>query len=102
MPPIRTDFMLLQSTRHWRELGPEDQRAALDAALALVWNGHPGVRMTHYAVAWPGERCTDLVAWEVEDEAEYQGAVAALRRDPFLGAPLFEVVEVIAALADNA
>jgi hypothetical protein len=96
--PFSTFFMLLQATRHWRELSPDDQRAAFDDALDHVFNRYPGLRMSHFAVS-AGTRCSHLVVWEADDPAQFQEAIASLGDQPFFGAPLFETVEVIAASA---
>jgi hypothetical protein len=96
--PSSTHFMLLQATRHWRELDAADQRAAFDDALDHVFNLYPELRMSHFAVA-AGARCTHLVVWEAGDPKQLQDALASLGQQAFFGAPLFEVVESIAARA---
>ena len=99
MTATSTYFMLLQATRHWRELPPADQREVFDDVLAMVFNRFPDLRMSHYAVGGPCGRGTDLLIWEAGEPAQYEEALAALRGEAFFGAPLFEIVEVLPAVA---
>jgi hypothetical protein len=99
MTQLSTFFMMLQATRHWHELAPPAQREVFDDLLNHIFNRYPDLRMSHYAVTPVGARCSDLVVWEADDVAQYHEAVDALRRQAFFGAPLFEIVEVIAGVA---
>ena len=101
MTQPRTFFMLLAATRHWRELGPAERRAVFDETLAIVFNGFPDLRMSHYAAGAFDTRCSDVIVWETSDVAQYHAAIALLRREALFGAPLFEVVEVIAGVEDD-
>ena len=96
-----TFFMLLSATRHWHELDEATQREAFDDALAMVFNGYPELRMSHYAAGAFAGRCSDVIVWEARDIAQYHAAIDELRTLPFFGAPLFEIVEVIAGVADD-
>ena len=96
-----TLFMLLAATRHWRELDAAAQREVFDDALALVFDGYPDLPMSHYAAGAPGARCSDVIVWEARDVAQYHEAIDALHARPFFGALLFEVVELIAGVADD-
>ena len=96
-----TFFMLLSATPHWHELDEAAQREVFDDALALVFNGYPDVRMSHYAAGAVAGRCSDVIVWEARDIAQYQAAIDELRARPFFGAPLFEIVEVIAGVGDD-
>ncbi|MEP7100955.1 MAG: darcynin family protein [Burkholderiales bacterium] len=97
----RTFFMLLAATRHWRELGPAERREVFDATLAIVFDGFPDLRMSHYAAGEFDARCSDVIVWQAGDVAQYHAAIALLRREAFFGAPLFEIVEVIAGVEDD-
>jgi hypothetical protein len=97
----RTFFMLLAATRHWRELDPAARREAFDEALTIVFNGFPDLRMSHYAAGAFDARCSDVIVWETGDAAQYHAAIALLRQRAFFGAPLFEIVEVIAGMEDD-
>ena len=99
--PPRTFFMLLAATRHWRELDPAGRREVFDQTLAIVFNGFPDLRMSHYAAGAFDARCSDVIVWEAGEVAQYQAAIALLRRHAFFGAPLFEIVDVIAGVADD-
>ena len=101
MTSSRTFFMLLAATRHWRELDPAERRAVFDATLATVFNGFPDLRMSHYAAGAFDSRCSDVIVWEARDVSQYHEAIALLRRQAFFGAPLFEVVDVIAGIEDD-
>jgi hypothetical protein len=96
-----TFFMLLSATRHWHELDEIAQRDVFDDALAMVFNGYPELRMSHYAAGAFAGRCSDVIVWEARDGTQYHAAVDELRSRPFFGAPLFEIVEVIAGVADD-
>jgi hypothetical protein len=96
-----TFFMLLKATRHWHELGACGQQAELDDARLAVFNGYPDLRMTRYAAGAFHGRCTDVIVWETPDAAQYHDAVESLRQRPFFGAPLFEIVDVVAAVEDD-
>ncbi len=93
-----TFFMLLKATNHWRVLGVEERRQAFEQALDTVFNGYPELRMTHYATSAFQGRCTDVIVWEATDVSQYDNAVGALGEQPFFGAPLFEIVEVVAGM----
>jgi hypothetical protein len=97
----RTFFMLLASTTRWRALDAGARREVFDAALSLVFNGYPDVRMTHYATGASRSHCTDMILWETTDVAQYEEAIEALAATPLFGAPLFEIVDVIAGVADD-
>ncbi len=101
MTQPRTFFMLLAATRHWRELDPAARREVFDATLAIVFNGFPALRMSHYAAGAFDTRCSDVIVWQAGDVAQYHEAIALLRREAFFGAPLFEIVEVIAGVEDD-
>lgn len=94
-------FMLLAATHRWRELDAAARHAVFDDLLVQVFNGYPDLRIDRYA-AIDGARCSHLIVWKAGDPAQYHDAVAALQCEPFFGAPLFEVVEVIAGVADDA
>lgn len=96
-----TFFMLLASTARWRALDAAARREVFDEALALVFNGYPDLRMTHYATNASRSCCSDMIVWETTDAAQYDEAVKALAATPLFGAPLFEIVDVIAGLADD-
>ena len=95
-------FMLLKATSHWHALGRDAQRDVFDQLLAMVFNGYPDLRMSHYAAGAFHGRCTDVIVWQAGDAAEYHAAIAALRDQPFFGAPLFEIVDVIAGVEEPA
>jgi len=101
MTQSRTFFMLLAATRHWRELGPAARREVFDETLEIVFNGFPALRMSHYAAGAFDARCSDVIVWEAGDVAQYHEAIALLRREALFGAPLFEIVEVIAGVEDD-
>jgi hypothetical protein len=101
MTQPRTFFMLLAATRHWRELDPAARREVFDETLALVFNGFPDLRMSHYAAGTFDARCSDVIVWETGDVAQYHAAIALLHRHAWFGAPLFEIVGVIAGVADD-
>jgi hypothetical protein len=90
--------MLLKATAHWRDLGVEERRKVFEQALDTVFNGYPDLRMTHYASGAFQGRCTDVVVWETTDVSQYDSAVAALGGQPFFGAPMFEIVDVVAGM----
>ena len=100
----RSFFMLLKATARWHALDADAQRAAFDLALATVFNGYPGLRMSRFKAGAFHGRCSDLIVWALDDGADlwqYEAAVEALHAQPFLGAPLFEVVDVIAGVEDD-
>lgn len=97
-----TFFMLLAATRRWHELDDIARREVFDETLDMIFNGYPELRMSHYEIGVPGARCSDVIVWEAREPAQYHAAIEALRELPFFGAPLFEVVEVIAGVADDA
>ena len=101
MTPSRTFVMLLAATRHWRELDPAARREVFDDTLALVFNGFPDLRMSRYAAGAFDSRCSDVIVWEAGDVAQYHAAIALLQRQAFFGAPLFEIVDVIAGVEDD-
>jgi Darcynin, domain of unknown function len=90
-----TYFMLLQASAHWRALDRDAQRSVFDRALERVFNGYPELRMSHYASGAFHGRCSHVIVWEAGDVAQYHAAVEALHAEPFFGAPLFEIVDVI-------
>lgn len=96
-----TFFMLLAATRRWRELDAAARREVFDETLGLVFNGYPDLSMSHYETGAHNGRCSDVIVWEARDPAQYHAAIEALRELPFFGAPLFEIVEVIAGVADD-
>jgi Darcynin, domain of unknown function len=57
--------------------------------------------MSHYAAGAFDARCSDVIVWEAGDVAQYHEAIALLRREALFGAPLFEIVEVIAGVEDD-
>jgi hypothetical protein len=97
----RTFFMLLASTARWRALDAAARREVFDEALVLVFNGYPELRMTHYATGASRSCCSDMIVWETTDVAQYEEAVEALAATPLFGAPLFEIVDVIAGAEDD-
>jgi hypothetical protein len=96
-----TLFMLLNSTSRWRALDEAERREVFDAALNLVFNGYPELRMTHYATGTSRTCCTDMIVWETTDTAQYEEAIQALASTPLFGGRLFEVVDVIAGVNDD-
>jgi hypothetical protein len=90
--------MLLKATAHWRELGVEERRKAFEQTLDTVFNGYPDLRMTHYATGAFQGQCTDVIVWETTDVSQYDNAIGALGEQPFFGAPLFEIVDVVAGM----
>ncbi len=100
----RTFFMLLKATTNWRVLDHDAQRGVFDAALMTVFNGFPDLRMRWFDAGAFHGRCTQVAVWELAhgaDEWQYEAAVEALYAQPFFGAPLFEVVDVIAGTEDG-
>ena len=93
-----TFFMLLKATPHWRDLGVEERRKVFEQALDTVFNGYPDLRMTHYATGAFQGRCTDVIVWETTDVSQYDNAIGALGEQPFFGAPMFEIVDVVAGM----
>jgi hypothetical protein len=100
----RTFFMLLKATAHWRALDADAQRGAFDDALMIVFNRYPELRMSRFnADAFHG-RCSHVIVWEASTDADvwqYVAAVEALHARPFFATPLFEIVDVIAAVEDD-
>jgi len=96
-----TFFMLLQSTSRWRVLDAAERREVFDAALALVFNGYPELRMTHYVTGASRAGCSDMIVWETTDIAQYEEAIEALASTALFGARLFEIVDVIAGIDDD-
>jgi hypothetical protein len=90
-----TVFMLLKATAHWHALEPPAREAALDDALARVFNGFPGVRFRFWETAAFSTRCAAVMLWEAESLKDYQAAVQSLAGCDFFGRPLFEPLEVI-------
>jgi hypothetical protein len=90
-----TVFMLLKATAHWLALEAEEREAALDEALARVFNGFPGVSFRFYETAAFSSRCSAVMLWEAEALKDYQEAVQSLGRCALFGRPLFEPLEVI-------
>ena len=100
----RTFFMLLKATTNWRVLDHDAQRDVFDAALMTVFNGFPDLRMRWFDAGAFHGRCSQVVVWELAhgaDEWQYEAAVEALYAQPFFGAPLFEIVDVIAGVEDD-
>jgi hypothetical protein len=96
--------MLLKATSHWRALDRDAQGEVFDAALVTVFNGHPELRMSRFNVGAFHGRCTHLIVWELAAGADiwqYEAAVEALHAQAFFGAPLFEIIEVIAGVEDD-
>jgi hypothetical protein len=96
-----TLFMLLNSTSRWRALDEGERREVFDAALSLVFNGYPDLRMTHYATDASRTCCSDMIVWETTDISQYEEAVEALGSTPLFGGRLFEIVDVIAGVDDD-
>jgi Darcynin, domain of unknown function len=96
-----TFFMLLKSSPRWRELSHQSQRAVFDDVLTLVFNGYPDLRMSHYAASAFHGRCSDVIVWDASDVSQYRAAIDALWERDFFGAPLFEIVDVIASVEDE-
>jgi hypothetical protein len=90
-----TVFMLLKATAHWLALDAEEREAALDEALARVFNGFPGVSFRFYETAAFSSRCSAVMLWEAEELKDYQEAVRSLGRCDVFARPLFEPLEVI-------
>ena len=101
MTPPFTIFMLLAATARWRALGADAQRTVFDDTLATIFNGYPELRMSHFATGAPAGRCSDVIVWQAHDVAQYHDAIALLHERPFFGAPLFEIVDVIAGIEDD-
>lgn len=97
-----TFFMLLAATRRWRELDAAARREVFDEVLSMIFNGYPDLRMSHYETGAADGRCSDVVVWEARDPEQYRAAIEALHGLPFFSAPLFEIVEVITGVADDA
>ena len=101
----RTFFMLLKATHHWRALDDDARREVFDAALMTVFNGYPELRMSRYNAGAFHGRCSHVIVWELCDGADvwqYEAAIEALQAQPFFAAPLFEIVDVIAGVSDDA
>jgi hypothetical protein len=101
----RTFFMLLKATSHWRALDADAQRAVFDAALMTVFNGYPELRMSRYSAGAFNGRCTHVIVWELlggADAWQYEAAVEALHAQPFFAKPLFDIVDVIVGVEDDA
>jgi hypothetical protein len=96
-----TFFMLLKAGAQWRELSQESQRAVFDDVLTTVFNGYADLRMTRFCASAFHGRCTDVIVWETSDVTQYRAAVDALWERDFFGAPLFEIVDVIAGVEDE-
>lgn len=100
----RTFFMLLKATHRWRGLEHDGQRAVFDAALQAVFNGFPDLRMRRFDASAFHARCTHVIVWELAHGADlwqYEAAIEALHGQPFFGAPLFEIVDVIPGTEDD-
>jgi len=101
----RTFFMLLKATTHWRALDSGAQRAVFDQALMTVFNGYPELRMSRFNAGAFHGRCTHVIVWELLADADvwqYEAAVDALHAQAFFAMPLFEIVDVIPGIADDA
>jgi Darcynin, domain of unknown function len=96
-----TFFMLLKASAQWRELSQDSQRAVFNDVLTMVFNGYPDLRMSRFCASGFHGRCTDVIVWEALDVTQYRAAVDALWERDFLGAPLFEIVDVIAGVEDE-
>jgi Darcynin, domain of unknown function len=100
----RTFFMLLKATAHWRALDTDAQRCVFDDALMTVFNGYPELRMSRFNAGAFHGRCSHVIMWTLEadaDVSQYVAAVEALHARPFFAAPLFEIVDVIAGVEDD-
>jgi hypothetical protein len=100
-----TYFMLLKATSLWHALDRDEQCAVFEQALMTVFNGYPELRMSRFNAAGLHERCTDLIVWQLAegaDAAQYDAAIEALRAQPIFAAPLFEIVDVIPGVEDEA
>ena len=101
----RTFFMLLKATTHWRALDTDAQRAVFDAALMTVFNGYPELRMSRFSAGAFHCRCSHVIVWELQagaDVWQYEAAVEALHAQPFFATPLFEILDVIPGVEDDA
>jgi len=101
----RNFFMLLKATARWRALDTEAQRGVFDDALMTVFNGYPGLRMSRFKAGAFHGRCSHVIVWALSagaDVRQYVSAVEALHAQPFFAAPLFEIVDVIAGVEDDA
>jgi hypothetical protein len=75
-----------------------------DRALLLVFNGYPELRMSRFKTDAFHGRCSHVIVWALTrgaDVWQYEAAVDALHAQPFFGAPLFEIVDVIAGVEDD-
>ncbi|MEP6877047.1 MAG: darcynin family protein [Burkholderiales bacterium] len=101
----RTFFMLLKATPQWRALDADAQRAVFDEALMSVFNGYPELRMSRFNAGAFHGRCTHVIVWTLTDGADawqYEAAVEGLHARPFFAAPLFEIMDVIPGVEDDA
>jgi hypothetical protein len=76
-----------------------------DQALVTVFNGYPELRMSRFNAGAFHGRCTHVIVWELLADADvwqYEAAVDALHMQPFFATPLFEIVDVIPGVADDA
>ena len=97
-----TFFMLLEATAHWRDLDADAQRDLFDDASATVFNGYPDLRMSRYASGAFHDRCSDVLVWQTSgDLSQYHAAIDTLRAQPFFGAPLFEIIDVVPGIEDD-
>ena len=100
----RTFFMLLKATSHWRVLEHDAQRAVFDNTLMTVFNGFPDLRMRWFEASAFHGRCTQVIVWELAHGADlwqYEAAIETLHAQPFFGAPLFDIVDVIPGVEDD-
>ena len=100
----RTFFMLLKATPQWRNLDHEGQREVFDAALLTVFNGFPDLRMRRFDASTFHGRCSHVIVWELAHGADlwqYEAAIEALHNQPYFGAPLFDIVDVIPGIEDD-
>jgi hypothetical protein len=100
MPVPYTVFMLLQATPHWLALDREQRDALRDDALSRVFNHFPEVTLRFFDASAFHGRCSEVLVWETGDLPEYREALDALRSHDLLGKPCFEVVDVIASVAE--
>lgn len=98
--PPKTVFMLVRATSSWLALPPPARHAFVDRVLRPILARHPRVRLRYFDAEAYSARTSDVLLWEVGDEADYRGLVEDLRETPFWGGH-FAVREIIPAVEDD-
>ena len=99
-PAFLTIFFRVRTTSAWLAKTPQAREAFRQQVLQPILGRRMGVRLRYFDAEAYNADTTDVLMWEVSDEADYRALIEDLRETPFWG-QYFDVLEIIPTVEDG-